>query len=281
MDLSQLWPDATFVIFDTETTGKYPLDAELCELAAVKWVSGKVVDQFQTLLKPSRPIPPEVTAIHNINDDMVEKAPRIRDKVAEFHRFIGDGIPVAHHVPFDLGFLAIEFERARLPLPTAPVLCTSLLSRAVITESPNHRMATLVQVLGLDGGQAHRALDDTKACLGLFSKILERMGSNCTIAELIRKQGVDLQWRDYSLQNLRANRVVAEILTAIEERRAVEIVYSGGSRPGQARTILPLGLVRNHQGDFLVAREESEGVQKTLDDVPKRYFLSRITAARS
>ncbi|MCB0362354.1 MAG: exonuclease [Bdellovibrionales bacterium] len=281
MDTSLLWPDATFVIFDSETTGKYPLEAQLCELAAIKWEKGEVVDEFQSLLKPSHRIPDEVIAIHHISNEMLVNAPPVQDKINEFHRFVGEAIPVAHHVPFDLGFIAPEFERARLPLPNAPVLCTSLLSRALISEAPNHRLATLVKHLGLNGGQAHRALDDSRACLELFMKILERIGPDATIEELIGRQGVDLRWRDYSLQNLRTSRVMVEIFLAIEEKRALEIVYQGGSRPGQARTVLPMGIVRNHQGDFLVAREETEASPKKLEEVPKRYFLTKITAARS
>lgn len=280
MDLHRPWPEATFIIFDTETTGKYPLDAQLCELAAVKWENGRVVDQFQTLIKPTHLIPPEVINIHHITNEMLVDAPAVGEKIGKFHQLLSSGIPVAHHVPFDLGFIAPEFEKARLGLPSGPVLCTSLLSRAVITESPNHRMATLVQVLGLDGGQAHRALDDTMACMGLLFKILNRLGPQATIADIIQRQGVDLRWRDYSIQSLRSHRVMSDILTALEQKQSLEIVYQGGSRRGQPRTVLPMGIVRNYQGDFLVAREETEGTQRSLEEQPKRYFLNKITAAR-
>ena len=32
----QAWRDLTLIAFDTETSGKYPLSAEICEIAAVK-----------------------------------------------------------------------------------------------------------------------------------------------------------------------------------------------------------------------------------------------------
>ena len=281
MDLSLLWPDATFVAFDTETTGKYPLDADICEIAAVKWKGGEEIDRFQTLIKPTHQMSEEVIKIHNITNEMVVDAPRIGAKIGEFHEFLGDGVAVAHHAPFDLGFMSIEFESKGLALPSTPVLCTSLLSRAVIPESPNHRLQTLVQFLGLDGGQAHRALDDAIACLALMFKCLDRVGKNKTIGEVLEAQGPQLIWRDYSLRNLRCNRVMDEIVRAIEEKRPVEIVYRGGSRPGQPRTVMPMGLVRNPNGDFLVAREEKEGTDKSLEEVPKRYFLEKITKARS
>ncbi|MCC7404368.1 MAG: exonuclease [Bdellovibrionales bacterium] len=280
MDLSTVWPDATFAVIDIETTGKYPLEAEICELAALKWQNGKEIGRYQTLIKPVQTMNEAVIKIHNITNEMVADAPRIGEKIGEFHAFLGDAVPVAHHAPFDMGFLAIEFEAQRLPLPTTPTLCTSLLSRAVIAESPNHRMATLVQFLGIEGGQAHRAMDDTVACLQLMLKCLERVGPTKTISEVISIQGVVLNWRDYSIANLRANRVMAEIIQALREKQPVEIVYQGGSRPGKPRTVLPLGIVRNPAGDFLVAREESDNSQRSLDEVPKRYFLNKISNAR-
>ncbi len=37
MDFSKPWSEYTFVGFDTETSGKYPLSAEIVEVAATKW----------------------------------------------------------------------------------------------------------------------------------------------------------------------------------------------------------------------------------------------------
>src|SRR5262249_33181247 len=107
------WSQATFIAIDLETTGKYPLDAEICEMAAVKWQNGAVVDVFQSLIRPCTPMSQEVIAIHNITNEMVATAPLMAEKIFDFHRFIGDGFLLAHHAPFDLGFLSWEFERAR------------------------------------------------------------------------------------------------------------------------------------------------------------------------
>src|SRR5690554_5714295 len=109
MNFSDLpWRSVDLVAFDTETTGKYPLSAEVCELAAVKWRDGKIVDTFQTLLKPSRPMDAEVIAIHGITNEMVENAPRMVEKIDEFREFISGAVLLAHHAPFDLGFLALD-----------------------------------------------------------------------------------------------------------------------------------------------------------------------------
>jgi DNA polymerase III subunit epsilon len=88
---------------------------------------------------------------------MVEHAPRMSERIEHFHSFIQGAIPVAHHAPFDLGFVAIEFENAGLPLPTMPALCSSLLARKLFPESTNHRLQTLIPFFGIEQGTAHRA----------------------------------------------------------------------------------------------------------------------------
>ena len=84
------WYDATWVAIDLETTGKYPLDAEICEMAAVKWRGGQIVDTFHSLIKPVHRMSDEVIAIHNITNEMVEGAPSLSEKLSEFRQFIDD-----------------------------------------------------------------------------------------------------------------------------------------------------------------------------------------------
>ncbi len=173
--LTQPWTESSFVALDLETSGKYPLESDICEIAAIKYENGKIVGEFQTLIKPTHKMSDFVISIHGITNEMVENAPKIEQKIKELHDFIGDAVVTAHHAPFDLGFLAVAFEDARLPLPEGPILCTSLISRVAFPNSENHKLQTLIKYLGIDQGVAHRALDDTKACLQLLIKCLTEL----------------------------------------------------------------------------------------------------------
>lgn len=267
---SRPWRDLEFVGFDTETTGKYPLQAEICEMAAVKWRGGKIVDTFQTLLKPSRPMDAEVIAIHGITNDMVENAPLMRDKIGEFHKFIAGSVCIAHHAPFDLGFIGLEFEKYGLRLPTEPVLCSSLLARKIFPESENHRLQTLIGFFGLDKGQAHRALDDARACLEVGLRCTNKLGENESLETAFRAQGGPLTWNRFSLSELEAaNPNAKTLIRATREQKIVEMAYGAGSKPGEKRRVHPLGLVRSLDGDFLVAYAEK-------DQRSKRYFLEKV-----
>ncbi len=271
-----LWFDASFVAIDLETTGKYPLEAEICEMAAIKWHKGEVVDTYQTLIRPSQRMSDEVIAIHNISNEMVENAPRLEEKLPEFHRFIQDSYVIAHHAPFDLGFLAWEFEKARLGLPAHPAFCTSLLSRAINFNVVNHKLATLAAHFSIPTGQAHRALDDAQTCLQVALRYFEKLGREAKISDLLSVQTVDLRWSRFSIEALMERDHLRTLVRALRDRREVIITYDGGSRPGEPRRIFPVGLVRSLNGDFIVATDAGENA----DEHPKRFFIEKISSVQ-
>ncbi len=271
MILDTPWNELTFVAFDIETTGAYPLDSEICEIAAVRWEAGQVVGEFQTLIKPTQVMSDFIIGIHGITNEMVATAPAIREKVPEFREFVGSDILVAHHSPFDMGFLVVEFERCHLPLPEEPVLCSSLISRKVITEAENHKLQTLIKVLNLYQGVAHRALDDAKACMELLHKCMLRLGEDKTLRDLIDLQEKQLYWKNFSIDSLLRNENTRAIVNAIEKKKPVIIVYQGGSLKGE-RQVMPKGIVRSPDGDFLAAIDEG-------DTQIKRFYLGKIRSA--
>jgi DNA polymerase-3 subunit epsilon len=271
------WQDATFIAVDLETTGKYPLDAEICEMAAVKWRGGQIVDSYQTLLKPVLRMSDEVIAIHNISNEMVESSPRLEEKLSEFHQFISDGHLIAHHAPFDMGFLTWEFEKARLPLPAFRGFCTSLISRAMNFDVPNHRLVTLAAHFGVSLVANHRAMNDAQTCLQVALRYFEKLGPEAKISDIQGIQAIELPWSRFSVEALTEREQFRTMVRALRDRRELIIVYEGGSRPGESRRVFPQGLVRQPDGDFLVA---TEGNNEGDDVLPKRYFLDKISAAK-
>lgn len=266
------WRDLTIVAFDTETSGKYPLSAEICEIAGVKWRNGEIVDTFETLIKPTKTMSNEVIAIHGITNEMVENAPPIQEKIADFHRFVQDAVVVAHHSPFDLGFVSHEFEKVGLPLPTDPALCSSLLSRRLFPESENHRLQTLIRFFNLAQGAAHRALDDTKACLEVTLRCLAKTGEEATLEDVFASQGGEITWKRFSMRELAQRSTVKVLMDAVANQARVSMIYSAGSAPGSPRIVHPEGLVRSLDGDFLVAYDEK-------DQRSKRYYVDKISDA--
>ncbi|MGA9346258.1 MAG: exonuclease domain-containing protein, partial [Nocardioidaceae bacterium] len=70
--------EATFVVVDLETTGGSAVGgSSITEIGAVKVCGGEVLGEFQTLVRPSDPIPPFISVLTGITNAMVAGAPRI------------------------------------------------------------------------------------------------------------------------------------------------------------------------------------------------------------
>lgn len=268
MNLDLPLRDCPFVAFDTETSGAYPIGHDVVEFGAVKWFQGQEVGRLQFLLRPRELMSDFIIGIHGITNEMVATAPQMSEKIEEIHHFLKGSIVLAHHAPFDLGFLAVEFEKAKLSLPGEPALCTSLLSRKWISGVENHKLQTLVKHLQVDGGQAHRAYDDAKSCLQVALACFEKMGPDATLRGAIESQGKNLWWRDYSLL-FQTEEKIKVLIEAIVNKKHVDLIYQGGSRKGETRRLTPIGIVRNPDGDFLQAHCPQE-------QSAKRYYLNRI-----
>lgn len=264
---SQLWSNYPVVAFDTETSGAYPLESEIIELGAVKWYKGEIVGKFQTLLKPSKPLTEDNIKIHGITNEMVKGAPLLEERVLEFCEFIDGSILLAHHAPFDLGFLTPVIEKTGLNFPSNFHLCTSLLSRALLHTS-NHKLQTLVKELNLTGGDAHRAFDDAYACMQVFFKCVEKITDEATLRRLKQIQVKKIEWSDFCLYK-NAPTVVDQIVEAIKLDKMIQIMYEGGTNKNKFRPITPKGIVRNPDGDYVHAQCE-------LDHQRKRFYLSKI-----
>src|SRR5580765_6388123 len=64
-----------FVVFDLETTGAKAPPCRITEIGAYRVKNGQVTDEFQTLVNPETPIPPFITELTSISDEMVRDAP--------------------------------------------------------------------------------------------------------------------------------------------------------------------------------------------------------------
>ena len=62
--------DLDFIALDVETTG-IDENSEIIEIGLVKVQKGEIVDTYQSLIKPERPIPEEITLLTGITNEMV------------------------------------------------------------------------------------------------------------------------------------------------------------------------------------------------------------------
>jgi DNA polymerase-3 subunit epsilon len=261
------WTEYPVVAFDTETSGPYPIESEIIELGAVKWLNGEIIARYQTLLKPSHQLQPDNIRIHGITNEMVLDAPLMSTQILNFCEFINDSILIAHHAPFDLGFLTLDIERSGLQFPNCYHLCTSLISRALLPTS-NHKLQTMIKELKLIGGDAHRAYDDAYACLQVFQKSCEKLNEQATLEKLAAIQAKPLEWKNYIIFSSNDAKLKS-FSNAARKKKTIQIVYPGGSTKSKPRTVTVYGIVRNPDGDYIHAL-------CGIDQSRKRFYIDKI-----
>lgn len=178
-DLGTSLQEATFVVFDLETTGGSAQRNKITEIGAVKVRGGEVIGEFQSLIDPGVSIPPSIVLLTGITDAMVTTAPRIGEVLPAFTEFIRGAILVAHNAPFDMRFLKQALAENGYPPPRAQVVDTVRMARRLVTrdEVPNHKLATLARYFSVPVTPNHRALEDARATVSVFHALLDRCGS--------------------------------------------------------------------------------------------------------
>lgn len=159
-----------YIVIDTETTGLSHYSNEIIEIAAIRIENGKIINQFQTLVKPHNVISPSITRITGITNEMVKNSPDILDVLPDFLQFIGDSPLVGHNITFDLRFLNSYLDENLTNL----LADTMLIARKKLPNLDNHKLETIVRHLNITDHQDHRALSDcniTNEVYELLSKL--------------------------------------------------------------------------------------------------------------
>ncbi len=165
--------DATYVVFDVETTGLSAVYDTIIELAAVKVKEGEIIDRFESFANPHRPLSATIIELTGITDDMVQDAPEVEEVLRKFHEWIGNDVLVAHNASFDMGFLNTGFQKIGLGRASNPVIDTLELARFLYPEMKNHRLNTLAKKLDVELTQHHRAIYDAEATGYILVKMLK------------------------------------------------------------------------------------------------------------
>ncbi len=183
--------EATFIVFDIETTGGNPSANGITEIFALRFHKGVVLDTFYSLVNPETPIPGLIRRMTGITPAMVKDAPVIATILPELLAFLGDSILVSHNTQGDLTFLRYFALKHQNVTMENFYLCTHLLGEKMWPESPRKNLGGLAEFLGIELHTVHRAQADTHLTLELFKQILGRFSDIGieTLEEAIRFQG--------------------------------------------------------------------------------------------
>ncbi|MEN1783525.1 MAG: exonuclease domain-containing protein [Bacteroidota bacterium] len=162
-----------YTIVDIETTGNGRKGNHITEISIFKFDGHSIVDELTTLVRPPCPIPPFITGLTGIDDDMVRDAPRFADIADQVMTFTKDCVFVAHAVNFDYGVIKAEFQLLGMPFARKK-LCTVRLSRKLIPGLHSYSLGKLCSSLGIPIANRHRARGDAAATVTLFEQLLQK-----------------------------------------------------------------------------------------------------------
>lgn len=154
----------SYVVVDTETTGGRAYNGDrITEIAAVVVRDGKIVEMFETLVNPERPIPYFVSQLTNITWAMVKDAPTFDRIASDVMRVLEGNVFVAHNAMFDWRFVAAELSRTANQRLRGRRLCTVGMARKVLPQLPRRSLDHVARYYGVEITGRHRAGGDALA----------------------------------------------------------------------------------------------------------------------
>lgn len=163
---------AAFCAFDTETTGLDYKKDKIIEIGAVKFDRNGVIDRFDSFIKIDFPLPPLITQITHITDQMIASSPSAAVVLGGFEEFSRGTILVAHNAQFDYNFVSQGLsDSSLLPLKNK-VIDTLQAARWAYPKNGKFSLQYLAAGLKIDVHAAHRADDDARVCMELLLRII-------------------------------------------------------------------------------------------------------------
>lgn len=175
IDWEQDLHSASYVAFDTETTGLDPYRGdEIISLGAVIIENQTILEKpyFCRLINPNRPVSKQSQKITGINNEMLEDKPDLIPVLNDFLDFCQSRILVAHNAPFDLAFINKRVAEAIGRRIVNPVIDTVLLTSSLFYSFGDYSLEGLAPRFNLDLEGRHTALADARIAATLFIKLL-------------------------------------------------------------------------------------------------------------
>jgi len=172
----------SYVVVDTETTGgRHGSGDRITEIAAVVIRDGEIVELFETLVNPERPIPYFVSQLTNITWDMVKDKPTFDRVAPEVMRVLEGNVFVAHNMMFDWRFVTSELSRSTGRKLQGRRLCTVKMARKVLPQLSRRSLDHVARYYGVEIHGRHRAGGDALATAKCMLRMLSDLGDRgCT-----------------------------------------------------------------------------------------------------
>lgn len=255
MDLNRNIEDFDLVFFDLETTGLDVAKGDaICEIGALKIHNRKIIDKFETLINPKRPIPKEACLIHKICDKDVQGAPFFEQIAAKLTAFFKDSIILAYNIEFDISFINHELAKIDRSLPAQPAIDILCMARKTL-RIEKYNLGAVVSFFNIEhSGELHRALSDTYVASKAFFKLLDILKENKleNLADFISLYGLT-----NDIFKLKEEPKVSLIKEAIANRRTLKTRYFSYRNTMEQEELKPISLFQENNNFFLWCQDKA------------------------
>jgi DNA polymerase III epsilon subunit family exonuclease len=175
-----------FVVIDVEAIAGKSRPTRIIEIGACRIVGGRIVDEFESLANPELSLPPFISALTGINEEMLASAPQFSEIAEQWLSFAGDAVLAAHNSIFDVTLLNQEIARV---FPGYRMrnseICTVQLAKRVLPNLEKHHLDALAEHFGFQVRERHRAAGDARATARILLHLLDELEINsvATLAE--------------------------------------------------------------------------------------------------
>lgn len=253
MDLSE----ATYVVFDVETTGLSAIYNDLIQVAASKMYKGNVIAEFDEFINPGHPLSAFTTELTGITDDHVKNAKPLEQVLQEFQEFCKDTVLVAHNATFDVGFMNANYERHDLPKISQPVIDTLEFARNLYPEYKRHGLGPLTKRFGVALEHHHMANYDAEATGRLLFIFIKEVAEKHGVTDLARLN-IDLISPD-SYKKARIKHATIYVKNQVGLKNIFKLVSLSNTKYFEGVPRIPRTVLDAHREGLILGSACSEG----------------------
>lgn len=182
---------SSYVVVDVETTGLSPEWDSIIEIGAVKVQDGELIEVYQQLVNPGFLIDTFISNLTGITNEMLKNEPPVKSVLPDFSEFVQNSIVVGHNVNFDINFLYDNYSECLEKPFSNGFIDTMRIARKLFPELYHFRLVDIVEKLGIEEGDFHRALSDcmfTYQCYESMKQIVfDKYGDYNSFKSLFKK----------------------------------------------------------------------------------------------
>lgn len=252
-DAVDLYKDAPLtgqlIVFDLETTGFSPTGERIIEYGAVKLNNLDLGETFSEFVNPGKEVPPRITELTGITNDMVKDAPPQEEILRKFIEYCGpDPVLIAHNAGFDTSFIRAACERYGIEFNFTTV-DTVVMSRGMLTELKKHKLDVVAKALGLGEFDHHRAFEDAKMLGRIFIKLAGRLISEQGISNISE---IDKCLKGVDPRNLRTYHQIIIAKNSVGLKNLYKLVSIGHTKYYKRRPRIPISELKMHREGLIV-----------------------------